>query len=165
MEPQKSDGPARRGDAPAGPEMLSAVDGASVTANPDDRQVGADLINRSAASLVLIVAPVPALPGFFTARLAGDDRLLARSRTPLFDAARALLAAGFDPTTRLTMLHAGSAITSLSATIATAARFIVEEGPHGPKLRRFQTASQSGVGAVPVRLRERAATTTRAAIT
>ncbi len=162
MAPRKKNGPAERGDAPAGPEKLSAVDGLSINRKAAGGQPCARAASSGAAELILIVVPVPTLPGFFTARLAGDDRLLARSRAPFFDAARTLLADGFDPATRLSMMHAGSAITSLSATIATAARFIVEEGPHGPKLRRFQTASRSGVAAAPVRLRERAATTARA---
>ena len=157
MAPRKSDGPVGRGDAPAGPEKLSAVDGASITATPNDQQACAVVSSQGAASLVVIVTPVPTRPGFFTAQLAGDDQLLPRSRAPFFDAARTLLAAGFDPATRLTMMHAGSAIMSLSATIAAAARFTVEESAHGPVLRNFRTAPSSAVEAPRMRFQKRTA--------
>ncbi len=151
MAPRKSEDPAGRGDAPAGPEKLSVADGAPITPNTRGRQPCASARNMSRASLILIVTPDPERPGYFTARLAGDDRVLARSRTPFFDGARTLLAEGFDPATRLTMMHAGSTIESLSATIGTAARLTVEESAHGPVLRRFRMAPQSAVEATRMR--------------
>jgi hypothetical protein len=155
MAPRKSDGPEERGDAPAGPEKLSAVDGASITLKAVDRQASARARQPDCATVVLIVAPDPERRGYFFARLAADDRLLARSRTPFFDAARTLIAAGFDPATRLTMMHAGCATESLSATVGPAVQFTVEESAHGPVLRRFRMASRGAVEASRTRLSER----------
>jgi len=151
MARRKSVGPVERGDAPAGPAKLSAVDGASITPNITDRQPCPSARNVVGASLILIVIPDRARPGYFTARLAGDHRTLAPSRTPFFDAARTLLAAGFDPAAPFAMMHARSAIVSLSATIGTAARYMVEESAHGPVLRRFRMAPLSAVEAPPMR--------------
>lgn len=154
MGSRLSNGPVGLGYAPAGPEMLSAVDSPSITVNPDYRQAGAVVSIQGTANLVLIAAPDPQRAGHFTARLAGGNRLLARSRAPFFDAARALIADGLDPATRLTMMHSGSATESLSATIGVAARYAVEERAHGPVLRRLQIARQSGVEALRMRHRD-----------
>ena len=54
------------------------------------------------ASLIVIATPAPRGAGRHQARLYGDDRILCVSRTPFFDAARELVAIGYDPNTELT---------------------------------------------------------------
>jgi hypothetical protein len=51
----------------------------------------------SVASLIVVATPAPGGAGRFEARLDGHDRVLCVSRTPFFDAARELLAQGYDP--------------------------------------------------------------------
>ena len=55
--------------------------------------------NLSAASVKITIIPAPSGIGRFEARLDGNDRLLCVSRTPFFDAARELIADGYDPDT------------------------------------------------------------------
>jgi hypothetical protein len=85
---------------------------------------------------LLIVEPVGR--DRFAARL--DGRLLATSRTPFCDAARALIAEGADPSTILIMRHAGSEIDALRARLSVAARLTVEERPSGgpPRFARYR---------------------------
>jgi hypothetical protein len=79
----------------------------------------------------------PARAGVFEARIEG--RLICTSRQPLLDAARVLLAEGFDPDTYLVMRHFGSADDSLSARIRTAAQLTVEHTAYGkPVLRPYK---------------------------
>jgi hypothetical protein len=58
----------------------------------------------------LIVRPVgdPQKAGSFVAWLENTGDLVVRSRQPLVDGARELLARGFDPAALLTMRHEGS---------------------------------------------------------
>jgi hypothetical protein len=57
-----------------------------------------------------------------------DQFLVEGSRTPFFDAARALLAAGLaDPSDTLVMRHAGSAHDALRARVGVAAKLMVRE--------------------------------------
>jgi hypothetical protein len=90
------------------------------------------------AQLCIIVAPLYHRPGIYAAWL--DGRLIHRaSRQPLLDAARALLAAGYDPSTTLVMRHGGSNADSLRATIGAAAKLTVtERSRHGPRFEPFQ---------------------------
>jgi len=77
----------------------------------------------------------------YVARIDGDDRVLCVSRTPFFDAARELLAEGYDPSVTLIMCHAGTDTMSLRAKLGVAARFTVEETDYGPKLRCWKPIS------------------------
>src|SRR5262245_37742356 len=68
-----------------------------------------------------------------------DGRLICTSRQPLLDAARVLLAEGFDADTYLVMRHVGSADESLSASIGRAAQLTVEHSVYGkPVLRPYK---------------------------
>ena len=78
-------------------------------------------LDRTQGHAVLITA-VPLGAGQFDARCDGEV-IVARTRPPLLDSARALLAAGRDPDTIAVMRHAGSDIDALSARIGTAAQF------------------------------------------
>jgi hypothetical protein len=91
----------------------------------------------------------------FDARLGGNGRLLAHSRTPFFDAARALLGDGADPAAWLTMMHAGRDDACLRARLGIAAKLTVEESAHGPVARSWRPASPSAVVASPMRSRGR----------
>jgi hypothetical protein len=72
-----------------------------------------------------------------------DSRLLvASSRTPFCDAARALLAEGVDPSTRIMMRRAGSATDPLTATVGGAAKLIVEDGDGVPRFRPWKPFSR-----------------------
>ena len=92
--------------------------------------------------------------GRFEARL--DGRLLCRSRQPLLDAARILLAEGCDPDERIVMRHAGSTVDALSAKVGVAAGLTVSES-HGPPrfvrwqpFHRFQDAPAPGLVRPPI---------------
>jgi len=61
----------------------------------------------SIASLAIVIMETKQRNGRFEARLDGDDRVLCVSRTPFFDAARELVANGYDPNLTLIMRHAG----------------------------------------------------------
>jgi hypothetical protein len=110
------------------------------------------------ASLKIIVTPAPRGAGRFEAHLDGDDRVLCRSRTPFLDAARKLLAQGYDPDTTLILRHAGSDTDCLRARLGTVASLTVEETPYGPKVRRWKPISTLAV-APRIAPRKRAATT------
>ena len=85
--------------------------------------------------IYLTVSPTRA--GMFEGRI--DDRLICISRQPLLDAARVVLAEGFDPNTYLVMRHAGSPDDSLSARIGSAAQLTVEHTVYGkPVLRPYK---------------------------
>jgi hypothetical protein len=96
------------------------------------------LSKLSAASATITITPAPSGIGRFEARLDGNDRILCVSRTPLFDAARALVAAGYEPNLMLSLRHAGSATDSLRAKLGAAASLTVEETDFGPKLRQWK---------------------------
>ena len=100
------------------------------------------------AHAVLITA-VPLGDGKFEARCDGQ-LLVASTRQPLLDGARALLAAGHHPDTVVVMRHAGSEVDALTARIGTAARFYVEEGAHGPTLRSVRQGPPGAVDRPPI---------------
>jgi hypothetical protein len=77
----------------------------------------------------------------FEARL--DDRLLCVSHQPFVDAARVLIADGYDPNATLAMRHAGSETIALTARLGRAARFAVEEGDRAPGFVRFKPRRQN----------------------
>jgi hypothetical protein len=96
--------------------------------------------NRKSNSAVqtIILSPAPSSIGRYEARLDGDDRVLCVSRTPFFDAARALAARGYDASVALALRHAGSDANCLRAKLGTAALLTVEKTAYGPKLRRWK---------------------------
>jgi hypothetical protein len=59
-------------------------------------------------------------PGRFDVR-SGDRLLVARTRTPFCDGARALIARGVEPNDRLVMRHTGSGTDALRGTVGGAA--------------------------------------------
>ena len=104
--------------------------------------------SRTFVPLIIAVAPAPRVAGRFEARLDGDDRVLCVSRTPFFDAARKLLAQGYDPNVLLMLRHAGSDTDSLRAKLGVAASLTVKETGYGPQLQPWKPFST-----LPVRAR------------
>jgi hypothetical protein len=100
---------------------------------------------RTEASSKIIVTPAPHYPWCYEARLDGHDYVLCVSRTPFFDAARKLIAQGYDPGITLILRHAGSDTESLRARLGTAASLTVEETGYGPQLRRWKPISTLAV--------------------
>ena len=80
----------------------------------------------------------------------GGQLIVARTREPLLEGARALLAAGYHPDTIAVMRHAGSDVDVLTARIGTAARFYVEESGHGPVLRSVRKPPPGAVDRPPI---------------
>ena len=93
------------------------------------------------APLKIFVSPAPSGASRYVARLANDDRILCVSRTPFLDAARELVANGYDPSVTLIMCHAGSDTAGLRAKLRIAATLTVEETDFGPKLRGWKPFS------------------------
>jgi hypothetical protein len=89
-------------------------------------------------SLTITVATDPRHPWRHLARLNSDERPLCSSRTPFFDAARKLIALGYDPDTTLILCHEGSTTECLKARLGTAAALSVEETGYGPRFRRWK---------------------------
>lgn len=100
------------------------------------------------ASLIVVATPAPRGAGRFEGRLDGHDRVLCVSRTPFFDAARELLAQGYDPNDLLMLRHAGSDTDSLRAELRTAASLTVKETGYGPRVQPWKPFST-----LPVRAR------------
>jgi hypothetical protein len=162
---ENENGPVERGNAPSGPNMLSVADGALTTSKPTGTQGHTPAAIAGTFGLGLIVAPDPARVGHFTARLLNENRrLIAYSRMPFCNAARALVAEGLDEAAPLTMRHRGSATACLSAPIGTAGRLAVEESAHGRVFRALRKAPRSAAEAPPVRPDEPAASHTGAAV-
>jgi hypothetical protein len=96
----------------------------------------------SASTLTVIVTPAPrGSAERYEARLDDDDHVLCVSRTPFFNAARKLIAQGYDPGITLVLRHAGSDTDSLSAKLEKAASLTVEETEYGPKFRLWKPIS------------------------
>ena len=93
----------------------------------------------------IIVTSAPHHPWCYEARLDGHDRVLCVSRKPFFDAARKLIAQGYDPDSTLSLRHAGSDTDSLRGRLGTAASLTVEETGYGPQLRRWKPISTLAV--------------------
>ena len=66
-----------------------------------------------------------------------DGRVLVRSRQPLFDGARKLLAEGVAPDTALTTRHQGSAIIAMHSTVGEAAKWTIQESDKGGLRKRL----------------------------
>ncbi len=86
---------------------------------------------------VIVVSPTDRRDRF-AARL--DGRVLVRSsRTPFCDAARVLLAEGFDHSITIVMRHRGSDVDALRARLGVAARLTVrEEDGRAPRFTRWK---------------------------
>jgi hypothetical protein len=88
----------------------------------------------------------------------GERLLVRRSRQPLLDGCRVLLAEGVDPAAPVEMRHDG-ADGYLRSTVGAAAGLTVEEGERAPTFRPWK-ASPRAAGTPPMRQTEAAATTT-----
>jgi hypothetical protein len=73
------------------------------------------------------------------------ERVLCTSKKPFFDAARRLIALGFDPGIALVMRHAGSETECLRSTIGAAAALTVEDTKYGPEFRPWKPLSTLAV--------------------
>jgi hypothetical protein len=99
--------------------------------------------------LIIIIIKPAETAGSFAAYACGMQ-LCSSSRTPLCDAARALLLAGLDPVTVLIMRHRGSAVDALRARLGAAAQFTIGDDRFGrPKIRRWKPPS-GDVAAPPI---------------
>lgn len=98
---------------------------------------------------VVLISAVPLGDSRFEARC-GAQLIVASTRQPLLDGARALLAAGDHLDTIAVMRHVGSDVDALIARIGTAARFYVEESGSGPVLRSVRKASPGAVERPPI---------------
>ena len=103
----------------------------------------------------VVITAIPLGKGHFEARCDGEV-IVARTREPLLDGARALLAAGYHPDTSAVMRHAGSGVDVLTARIGTAARFYVEASGHGPVLRSVTKPPPGAVDRPPIAQTRRA---------
>lgn len=95
-------------------------------------------LQAAPAALRIIVVPCPSRPGAFTGHLEDGSRVVARSRQPLVDSARELLARGVDPSTPLAMRHAGKSFDSFAkpAPVGELARWTYSEPDLGRLHRR-----------------------------
>jgi hypothetical protein len=127
-----------------GAVRTATIDGERVVATPD--------------KITIIVTPTTRHTSRYVVRLDGDERVLCKSITPFFDAARKLTNDGCDPSITLVMRHASSDTECLRAPLATAAALSVEETPYGPRLRRWKAIPTLAV-APRIARNEQAATT------
>ncbi len=74
-----------------------------------------------------------------------DGRVVARSRQPLFDGARALVALGDPPETMIVARHQGSASIAMRSTVAEAAKWTIEERD-GAGLRKALWIARPSIG-------------------
>jgi hypothetical protein len=93
----------------------------------------------------------------FDGTVAGRE-VVTRSTQPLLDGARALLAEGIDPRTRIAMCHAGSDTDAVRSTVGIAAGLTIEEGERPPIFRPWKP-SPHAAATPPVRQAAPAATT------
>ena len=95
----------------------------------------------AADAITIIVEEKPERHGLFVATLADGSVILPSSRQPLLDAARVLLARGYDPEQRLVMRHQVSSINAMSGKIGELAKWTVREteteGPRFVPYRPF----------------------------
>ena len=66
-----------------------------------------------------------------------DGRVLVRSRQPLFDGARVLLAEGVPPETCIAVRHRGSTIVAMRRRLGDAAKWTIEESDKGGLRKRM----------------------------
>jgi hypothetical protein len=113
----------------------AADDSANRTPIDESSKCSRDNVIHPPAQLVIVVTPVSGRAGVFAASLEGTQTVLCKSRTPLLEAARVLIAAGYHPRIRLKMRHCGAEHFALEAKLGDAAGLVVEESAHGPKFR------------------------------
>jgi hypothetical protein len=89
---------------------------------------------------------VPHGIGRFVATLNGMT-IIKPTRQPFFNAARALLQLGYDPTLRLCARHQGATIIAMSSTIGEAAKWAIEERDRSGLRKVLWTAYPSYGGA------------------
>jgi hypothetical protein len=101
-----------------------------------------DLIQRS--TIAIVVEPIDC-QGHFSAQLADSGRIIvASSRQPLLDSARALLNAGLPASVRIELWHRGADAWALRAPLRVAAGLNVAETPYGPKFVRHRPPAEPG---------------------
>jgi len=83
---------------------------------------------------IITIAAISTRAGYYAARC--DGRLLCRSRQPLLDGARELLAFGYAADAVIVMKHAGSEVEAMRSTIGVAARLSVETDEQGRPIFR-----------------------------
>ena len=110
----------------------------------------------SRAPLVIVARPAldaagKPVPARFDAAL-GTTVIVAATRQPLLDGARALLERGADPDTTIILKHIGSEVESLRGRIGAAAKLTVDEDST-PRFKRWKPFSR---GAVQPSVRETA---------
>jgi hypothetical protein len=93
--------------------------------------------------------------GLFEGRL-----IITRSSQPLLDRARALLAKGIDPRTRILMRHVGADADALRSTVGRAAKLSIREGDDAPRFKdcrpaRGRRLASKRTGCCPVPARRR----------
>ena len=88
------------------------------------------------APTILIVEETASRRGRFDGWVDGKQ-IVFSSRTPFLTAARALLKQGVDPAAILVMRHRKTGTDSLRGQIGRVAKFVVKEGPVGPKFARY----------------------------
>jgi hypothetical protein len=95
-----------------------------------------DLIQRS--TIAIAIASI-GCRGEFEARLADNGQIIvASSRQPFLDSARALLNAGYPPSVWIELWHRGADAWGLRALLRVAAGLDVAETPYGPKFVRYR---------------------------
>jgi hypothetical protein len=99
----------------------------------------------------LVIAPIASRGGRYTVRHQGP--LLCRSRTPLLDGARALLASGYSTDAIVELRHAGSDHAAIRAVLGVAAGLTVADNRYGCPVFRRQKATESDAAAPPMRRR------------
>jgi hypothetical protein len=97
------------------------------------------------AAIALELVPIPATPGRYQAMLGAVE--VCRSRQPLLDAARVLLAEGWPHETVLTTRHQGSDIVAQRSTVGEAAKWTVHESDRrGLQRRLWETPPMASRG-------------------
>jgi hypothetical protein len=109
---------------------------------PRERQASTE--RRVSALIDLVLAPAGA--GKFRA-MVGSAAITRPTRQPLLDGARALLALGYAPETRIAARHAGSTIVTVRSTVGEAARWTIEDADRGGLRNRLWKARSSWDGA------------------
>jgi len=148
--PQNRAKPNRDSNGATGPGQISGQNSTGLAPEPP-------------AAIILTVAPALNPDGrrAYSSRgplfvgMIGDRRIVERSPQPFVDAARALLAEGISPDTRLAMRHGGSPDDALRSTVGVSARQTVSDTNNGkPIFRRWApnpNASEPLPGKAPVR--------------
>lgn len=82
---------------------------------------------------------------YFSAALEDGTQLCQATRQPIFDGARALIARGYDPETKVTLRYVRSETDSfLPVSLKKAARFAATEDENGTRFRKHRPAMENG---------------------